>query len=156
MKLEIENDILKSLEEPLRTTNKVYISNWAENLVNGQMLRENKIIVKPKPILSAPKPQKAEPKDIYEFDYLDLKHVIKDGVKSKEAMNKGRVVLGRDGIKFINPDRPSHRIEIHDYDFLHVANCQKSGVNYEVNLYGRKMKKIGKDSKNCQDPMEQM
>lgn len=27
MRLEIENDILKSLEEPLRTTNKVYISN---------------------------------------------------------------------------------------------------------------------------------
>lgn len=120
------------------------------------MLKENKVIVKPKPQLSAPKPQKAEMKDIYEFDYLDLKHLVKDGKQNKETMNKGRVLLGRDGIKFINPDRPSHRIEIDDYDFLHVANCQKSGVNYEVNLYGRKMKKIGKDTKTTQDPMEQM
>ena len=156
MKLEIESDILKSLEEPIRTTNKIYISNWAENLINGPMLKENKVIVKPKPIISAPKPQKEEVKDQYEFDYFELKHLIKDGERSKETMKKGRVVLGRDGIKFINQDRPSHRIEIDDYDFLHVANCQKNRVNYEVNLYGRKMKKVGKDKKDCQDPMEQM
>lgn len=176
LKLEIEKDLLNALREHVHSANQIFKTNVCSNLEDQMIeapIRKNNFSAISAICESMPNPfaqamaefgqrliDKAKarlaPKNKWLFDCLGLQQIIEDGKKSKRVIKDGKILFADDGLQFINESRPEQGFSIEDYDSLHAVLCKQNAHRYDITLYGRKMKTVGNDEKEVQDPMERL
>ena len=176
LKLELENELLAAIRDPVHSVNQIFRTNVASNFDQQIMCAPERImnyasmaaVCETLPdafsvamqafgqkLLEKAK-SKLAPKNKWQFDCLGLKQSIDNNKAINRSIKDGSILFTDKGIEFFNKASPSQGFTIEDYDSLHAVSCKKNAHRYDVLFQGRKTKTVGKDDPNIQDPMEEL
>lgn len=174
LKLELENQLLAAIRDPIHSVNQIFRTNVASNFDQQIVCAPERIMnyasmaavceTMPNAFSAAMQAigqkllekakAKLKPKNRWQFDWFGLQQTIDRNKSCNKSIKDGSINFTEKGIEFFNKSSPNQGLTIEDYDSLHAVTCKKNAHRYDVLIQGRKTKTVGKDDNNIQDPME--